>query len=80
MQAIINRDIEFSSAAGNGVLEVEVPAAIEARHSLFGRVHIDGVCPFCGHWHSLAMPNGQPICRTLGTTPCHCFQRTGGMQ
>jgi hypothetical protein len=35
----------------------------------FGGVQVDGVCPRCGRWHTVALHNGLPSCFVIETKP-----------
>ena len=43
-------------------------------------VQVDGVCPFCGHWHTVANRDGLPSCHVIGSTRRTAFRTTGGVQ
>ena len=43
-------------------------------------VQIDGVCPHCKRWHTLALRNGLPCCFVIGNQPDRRTAAKGGVQ
>ncbi len=68
---------EESDAARNGnapgiLLVLRVPT--------FGGVQVDGVCPRCGRWHTVALRNGVPFCVQIDKQPYSRVAAEGGIQ
>ena len=43
-------------------------------------IQMDGVCPACGHWHTVATRDGRPSCHDMGFAPRLQLRTTGGEQ
>lgn len=58
-----------------------VPGILFAlRLPTFGSVQVDGICPRCGRWHTVALRNGFPSCYVSGHESNHRINTKGGVQ
>lgn len=72
MQAAFDAQPVFDAGLGSPYVGVEL-------HSLFRGAQVDGVCPHCGRWHTVAWCNGSPSCHVV-SEPRSGFRKTGGTQ